>query len=185
MSLPTISQVYLLPAASTSLNRACACLNALNLTYELLPEATGGQETLFRLVVEAPFVPVVHLFEFDTLRSEILAEAQELVSRPSHAKVRGWVSGEELSVAYPPTFFVQNAEQALALATAELVVRSRIIKHFSNHLIRKITFNKPLAESLGVARLFPGQEAYAFVEEARLLLPNLAEIIGASAQQPA
>jgi hypothetical protein len=184
MSLTTISQVYLLPATSDYLNRACACLNALNLTYELLPDATGSREALFKLVVEVPFIPVVHLFEFDTMRSEILTQARELVSCPSHVQVRGWVSGEELPLAYPPAFFAQTAEQALVLASAELLVRSRIIKHFPNQLIRKITFNKPLAESLGVARLFPGQEAYAFVEEARLLLPDLAELLGAATHQP-
>lgn len=103
------------------------------------------------------------------------------MQRPSHATVRGWVSGEDLPAIYPPAFFAQAAERELALAAAELVVREHIIQEFAaqNILVHKIAFPKPIAEVLGGARLFPSQDAYALVEEARLLFPNLGKLLGA------
>ena len=181
MPLATIRQIYLLPLTSEHLHRATAAVEALGLTYELLPEASDSRGTTTRLAVGVPTILVVHYYDFSAKRSELWSQAHKLVPRPTHAIVRGWVSGEDLPAIYPPVFFAQSTERDLALAAAELVVREHIIQEFAGQgiKVRKISFNKPIAEILGDARLFSGQEAYALVEEARLLLPKLAEILGA------
>nr|GEW82229.1 hypothetical protein [Tanacetum cinerariifolium] len=121
MPLSTVRQLYLLPLTSENLRRATAVLNALSITYELLPEATGHHSTTTHLSVEAPAIPVVHHYDFSAKRAELWNQAHKLVQRPSHATVRGWVSGEDLPAIYPPAFFAQAAERELALAAAELL----------------------------------------------------------------
>jgi len=62
-----------------------------------------------------------------------------------------------------------------------LVVRERIIQHFATQgiAVHKITLSKPAAEALGAGRFFPQDGWYAFAEEARPVLPELATLLGA------
>ncbi|HET9505634.1 MAG TPA: hypothetical protein VFO93_18970 [Hymenobacter sp.] len=180
MELPTIRQTYLLPATSQAINKALATLAALGLAYEEPHAVSSLTEALLALVVEVPTIPVVHRFELIELRHELVAERNKRTDRPSHREARGWNAGP-LAVAYPDSFFSSAGQEVVAASITDLVVRERIIQHFATQgiVVHKITLSKPAAEALGAGRFFPQDGWYAFAEEARPALPELATLLGA------
>lgn len=187
MPLSTLRQVYLLPLASEHLNRATATLDALALKYELLPEAVDRVGTLFRMAVEVPYTPVVHHYPLAPLLNELYGQAYDRTQRPTHRDARGWAHGDALKELYPRDFFDTDRDGETAQALTELVAREHILRDFAARklLVQKITFNKSIAEILATGRIMPFLELYAFVEEARLLIPDLAGLLGAYAENAA
>lgn len=190
MPLATLRQIYLLPLSSEQLNRATATLNALALKYELLPEAVSSTGTLFRMAVEVPYAPVVHYYPLAPLLNDLYGQAYDRTERPSHREARGRAYGDALKEAYPSSFFDSSQDGEATRALTDLVAREHILRDFAARkvLVQKITFNKSIADILAADRE-PFLELYAFVEEARLLIPDLAGLLGAysknSAARPA
>ena len=186
MSLATLRQVYLLPLASEHLNRATATLDALALQYELLPEAASSSGSLFRIAVEVPYTPVVHHYPLAQQLKELYGQAYDRTLRTSHRDARGWAYGETLKTAYPSSFFDSDQDGKSARALTEVVAREHILRDFVARkiLVQKITFNKSIADILAADRIDPFLELYAFVEEARLLIPDLAGLLGAYSDLP-
>ena len=187
MSFATLRQVYLLPLASEHLNRATTTLDALALKYELLPEAVSSIGTLFRMAVEVPYIPVVHYYPLAPLLKELRGQAYDRTLRISHQEARGWAYGDTLQELYPSAFFNSNQDGESARALTEFVAREHILRDFAGRkvLVQKITFNKSIADILAAERIEPFLELYAFVEEARLLIPDLAGLLGAYSEIPA
>jgi hypothetical protein len=180
MELQTSSQTYLVPATSQALNKALATLAALGLSHEEPRAANVPAQQFFTLVVQVPIIPVVHRFDLVELRSTLVDERKKRVERPSHREASGW-NIEPLTSVYSDDFFSGPTQSALTYSITDLVVREHIIKHFSEQdiTVQKITLSKPATEVLGAMRFLSQDDWYAFVEEARPLLPELATLLGA------
>lgn len=180
MELQTTPQTYLVPATSQALNKALATLAALGLSHDEPRAASGPAQQLFVLVVQVPVIPVVHRFDLVELRGTLVDERKKRVERPSHREASGW-NIEPLTSVYPDAFFSGPTQAALTYSVTDLVVREHIIKHFAEQgiAVQKITLSKPAAEVLGAMRFLSRDDWYAFVEEARPLIPELATLLGA------
>jgi len=180
MELRTIRQVYLIPATSQALNKSLATLAALGIAHEEPHTVGSSTEMMFALVVQVPTIPVVHHFDLLELRHELVEERKKRTERLSHREAVGWNYGE-IATAYPDSFFSSAAQAELTFSITDLVVRERIIRHFAlkGIAVQKITLSKPAAEALGAGRFFPQDGWYAFAEEARTAIPELATLLGA------
>ena len=181
MELQTLPQTYLIPATSQALNKALTTLAVLGLAHAEPQAVSNPAQAVFALVVQVPTIPVVHYFDLLALRPELLAERNKRTERPSHREVSGWNYGA-LEKLYPDAFLSSAAQAEFAASITDLVVHERIIQHFAKEgiVVQKITLSRPATEALGAGRFFPQQEGwYAFAEEARLLVPELATLLGA------
>lgn len=181
MELNTISQTYLLPANSPALGKALSVLKALGLKHESPRELSQlGVDTLLRVEVTMPVIPVVHYFALHDLRQELITKRAERLSRPSHREAREGSYGA-IAAEYPDDFFSTAAELKLAAAITDLVVREHIIRHFAAQeiVVHKIALSKPANEVLTAPRFFQQDHWYALVEEARPVVADLATLLGA------
>jgi hypothetical protein len=162
------------------LNNALAILDALELQHELLPDATGAPASALRLAVHAPFVPIVHVFELDNLWPELQKSVLERVDRPSHTEASRMAHEGALAVAHSNGFFADATQQQFVSDASGLIAREHILHEFKNKnmLAHRIVFNCSIAKSLTARKYSREDEVYALVEEAKLLLPNLADLLG-------
>jgi hypothetical protein len=183
MELQTVPRTYLVPVNSQAINKALAALAALGLSHEMPRAVDNPAQTLFALVVQVPVIPVVHYFDLFTLRQEIITDRQKRTERPSHREASNWSYGNgAIATAYPDAFFSPATQAGLTYSVTDLIIRERIIQHFAAQeiTVQKITLSKPANEVLSAPRIFSQQDAwYAFVEEARPVMPELAVLLGA------
>jgi hypothetical protein len=180
MPLPVITQTYLLPANSRALNAAITILQALGLTYQAPTGYANDGAALVAVTVAVPAIPVVHYYSLQEERQDLLHKLQQRTNRPSHAEAQGWAYGD-LAAIYPSTFFNDTARQEINHELADLLTREHVLQHFAAQHITpsRITFSTPPAEALLARRFFRDNDWYALVEEARLVMPELATLLGA------
>jgi hypothetical protein len=180
MELQTTPQTYLVPATSQALNKALTTLTALGIKYEEPHVPNSQTGPLLALEAHVPFFLVVHYLDLAEKRGELVTIRRERTERLSHREASSGNYGE-IATTYEAGFFSAATQAQLVYAVTDLIVHEFVIRHFAAQgvSIQKVTLSKSANEALSAPRSSHYDEWYAFAEEARPVVPGLAELLGA------